>query len=444
MRISSLRWWTVLLPTVTIILIDYARHKLIAGFTHPWQDEAVLLVGVLLVALATSQLLFHRIDRSQQRQREAEMLRQIGVEVTSNLELDSVLNSILLRGREALDTDCLGIALAAGPRRQLILQARDAATSQRLPAPSDAIFPWETAETGEERERAVAPPAQNGKGCPACARCLALPLRMGPQLLGALCVGSRTSRPYSAPQRGVVEQMVHLASVAISNCLLHERAKNLATLEERDRIAREIHDSHAQALGYMSMRARGALEQLEQGKLDQVGVALQELAQAADDAYIDVREAILGLRLSAQAEGGLRAMLEDYLEKYSRQSRIAAQLVAQEESPFDLPPRIEIQLVRVIQEALTNVRKHAHATHAWVTLEQQDGIARVTVGDDGRGFDPAMAELPSGSHYGIVTMRERMAAIGGQLRLDSRAGGGTIVTATVSTASDEGEGEADG
>lgn len=444
MRVTGLRWWTVLLPTVAIILVDYARHKLIAGFTHPWQDEAVLLVGVLLVAFATSQLLFQRVDHSQQREREAEMLRQIGVEITSNLDLEAVLTSILLHGRKALDADCLGIAMTSAPRRELILQTREASTPRRLPAPSETSFPWETAETGVEGERISSLPAVPSESCPSCQRCLAFPLRMGSQQLGSLCVGSRGNKPFGPRQRGVTEHMAHLAAVAIANGLLHERAQNLATLDERHRIAREIHDSVAQALGYLSMKAQGTRDLLRRGEVEKVEASLVEMGQAANDAYVDVREAILGLRVSARPERGLREVLAEYLEKFSRQSKVAAELTTPEGGDFDLPPRTEIQLVRVIQEALTNVRKHAHAAHAWVRLERHDGVVRVIIGDDGQGFDPALVDRGPGTHYGITAMRERMAAIDGRLEVESRPGNGTTIAATVSLSGSKGEGNGHG
>ena len=439
-RVTWLWWWTVLLPTVVIILVDYARHRFSSsGYVHPWQNEAVLLLAVLVVAFVTSRLLFQRLERSQQRERESEMLRQIGVEVTSNLDLNAVLTSILLRGREALDADCLGIATAGGPDRVLTLQTREGGGPRRLTDQADAAFPWETAETGEPREQIVSRPVAPEEGCPSCRRCIALPMRMGTQLIGSMCVGSRSSRPSNPRLRGVTEQMANLAAVAIANSLLHERAQNLAILEERDRIAREIHDSVAQALGYLSMRAQGAGELLRRGEAKQVEAALAEMGQVADDAYIDVREAILGLRLSAQAERGLREVLEEYLEKFSRQSGVAATLATQEGGDLDLPPRSEIQLVRVIQEALTNVRKHARARHAWVRLDRRDDVARVTIRDDGQGFDPALLEEKQASHYGIATMRERMAAIGGHLEVESKPGKGTVIAATVSLASSKGE-----
>ncbi len=438
MRTRSLRWWAVLVPTVLIILLDYARHKLIAGYTHPWNDEVVLLVGVLLVAFATSRLLFQQVDRSQQREQQAKMLYEIGVDVTSNLNLDVVLNSILIRGREALDADCLGIALADGPRRELTRQRRLATSPSVVTVSPNSRFPWETVETGEEKEQENPTSTQLGDDCPSCGRCLAIPLRMGPQLLGAMCVGRSSSEPQSSRQRTVTGQMAHLAAVAIANSLLHEHAQNLATLEERDRIAREIHDSLAQALGYLSMRAQGAGELLRRGETEGVQATLLEMSQVANEAYADVREAILGLRVSARAETGLGEILQDYLKKFSHQSGVVAELEAVGEDYLDLPPRVQIQLVRVIQEALTNVRKHSHARHVWVKLERQECVARITISDDGEGFDLKLAESRSDGHYGIATMRERLAIIGGHLEVSSKPEKGTVIAATVSLAGRKG------
>ncbi|MHB0868608.1 MAG: GAF domain-containing sensor histidine kinase [Chloroflexota bacterium] len=430
MRVTSLLWWTVLLPTTAIILLDYTRHKLLAGFAHPWHDEAVLLVGVLLVAFATSQLLISRIERSQRQEQESEMLRQIGMEITSSLELDAVLSAILQRGRDLLGADCLGIALPNTSRRELILQADGFPSPRRLPAPPGVDFPWETMESGESREL-LREAAGSQDNCPACRRCLALPLRMGSQQLGALCVGSCAMRSHSPEERRLAGQMANLAAVALANSLLHERAQNLATLQERDRIAREVHDSLAQVLGYLSMKVRATRELLREGEVEEVETALLEVGQVADDGYVDAREAILGLRTSARPTGGLKGVLDEYLQKFSRQSGVAARLIVREGSPFDLPASTEIQLVRVIQEALTNVRKHAHASNAWVELEWSDGVGRVTVGDDGRGFDPTHAENQVNGSYGIAAMRERMAKVGGHLAVESQPGRGATVVATI-------------
>lgn len=440
-RLSGLRWWAVFLPTATIILIDYLAdygpHRLIAGFVHSWPDEAVLLLGVLIVAFGTTQILFQRMERSQQREAEAETLRQVGVEVTSNLEMDSILAAILLRGRETLSADCLGVALTGSPRRELTLQTRTSAAPKKLLVSPGTQFPWETLETGESREIFRPLPLGPAGECPSCRHCLALPLKMGSQLLGTLCAGSNVDKPCGVEKRRLATQMANVAAVAIANGLLHDRAQALAALEERDLIAREMHDSLAQTLSYLSMKAQSAREQLRRRERQEVDAALAEIQQVADDTYVDVREAIVGLRVSARAAGGLKGALEEYLQKFSRQSGVPAQLEVQEGFPANQPLQVELQLVRVVQEALTNVRKHAHATNAWVKLERQDSVGRITVGDDGRGFVPTEAEgMPEG-RYGIATMRERIAKIGGRLAVESEQGGGTTVTMTIPLRNDK-------
>lgn len=438
MRVMKLRWWAVLLPTVAILLLDYARHALISGFIHPWPDEAALLVGVLLVVFTTSQLLLQRIEGSQQREREAETLRRIGMEISSTLELESIRTALLFRGHQALGVDCLGMAMADPPHRELVLQTRDSTSPRRVLPGQGAHFLWEVMESGEPRELFQATPGDPTTGCPPCRRCLAIPLKMGSQPLGVLCVGSNAPTPYSPEDRRLAHQMASLASVALANGLLHERAQDLATLQERHRIAREMHDSLAQVLGHLSMKAESARGLLRRGEFASLEAELLEMRQVADDSYGDVREAILGLRVSPRASGELTRVLEEYLERFSRHSGVAARLVVEEGIPFHLPPRTEIQLVRVIQEALTNVRKHARATQAWVRLERYDGQGRITIGDDGQGFDPAWLERQPGGGYGIATMRERLAGIGGRLVVESAPGRGTTIVAMIPLAEGKG------
>lgn len=438
MRLTNPRLWAVLLPTAAIILVDYARHKLEGEGLHAWWNEAALLMGVLAVILATSQALFRRIERSQRREREAETLRQIGMEITSSLDLDAILASVLTRGCAVLGVDCLGVVMADPPRRELIMQTRGSTGPRRMQAPPGTDFLLEAMERGECREVGRDTPASAEGVCMFCRRCLAVPLRMGSEVLGALCAGSSRLAPFSPEDRELASQMANLASVAIANALLHERARNLATLEERDRIAREMHDSLAQVLGYLSMRASVARELLQRGDLEPLAAELVEMGKAADDAYLDVREAILGLRVSSSRSGGLAEALYGYIEKFSRQSGVAAQLDVQGGEPLELPPRIEMQLVRVIQEALTNVRKHARASNTLVKLKRHDGLLSVSVEDDGQGFDSTRGEMLPGGGYGIATMRERVSGIGGRLAIESAPGNGTIVVATVPLATSEG------
>jgi signal transduction histidine kinase len=431
MRVTRLHWWTILPPTAAIFLADYARHELVAGWNHPWWEQAALLAAVLLVTLITSQVLVTRIEKSRHRQREAETLRAIGMEIASSLELDAVLVSLLRWGREILGVDCLGVMMPDSWQREMVMQARGSLKPRRIRASEEYAFLREAMEIGECREVDRSTPTLARGTCMYCRRCLALPLRMGSQRLGALCVGTTRAAPFSAEDRRLAGEIANTASIAIANALLHEHAKKLATLEERDRIARELHDNLAQVLGYLSMKAAGARELLLRGNTDHLDTDLLEMGQAADEGYLDAREAILGLRTSTDAPGGLSGALEQYLEKFSRQSGVAAQLEVPE-SPFGaLAPAVEIQVVRVIQEALTNVRKHARAANAWVTLEQDRERVWITVRDDGRGFDTDKRGGQAPDGYGLAMMRERLTSIGGHVAVRSAPGKGTTIVAEV-------------
>ncbi len=435
MRVMAFHWWTVLLPTVAIIAVDYARHELLTGWMHPWWEEGALLAGVFAVTLGTSLLLSSRVERSRRRERESETLRRIGMEITSTLELNATLASVLRNGREILGVDCLGIAVADSPQRELMVQTRGAPAPKRMRAQAGMNLVWEAIATGENQEVARLTPLSAEGACMFSRHCLAFPLRMGSQVLGGLCVGTSRSRPPNPDDRRLAEQLAHLASVAIANALLHDRARNLATLEERDRIAREMHDSLAQVLGYLSMKAASARDLVARSESVRLDAELVEMKQVADEAYMDVREAILGLRSSARTSGGLLVALEEYLQKFSRQAGVSAQLQVQDGQAFSLPPRSEIQLVRVIQEALTNVRKHARAGSVRVKLEKDDRQVRVTIQDDGQGFQSSAAAKPSNG-YGLLSMQERLAGLGGRLNIASVPGRGTTVTAWVPLAVD--------
>jgi len=207
-----------------------------------------------------------------------------------------------------------------------------------------------------------------------------------------------------------------------------------AVLLERDRIAREMHDSLAQVLGVLHLRLRSL------GTLPDVSATareeLDDLADLSQEAYRDVREAILGLRESSRGDRTLLESLGAYVEKFSRQSQISTTLDASLDGDLRLSPECEVQVIRVIQEALTNVRKHSGARSARVQVDTTPAQTRFVVEDDGRGFDPAA--LPKDRQgFGLHTMRERTEQVQGRLTIDSEPGRGTRVVVELPRAEDD-------
>ena len=178
---------------------------------------------------------------------------------------------------------------------------------------------------------------------------------------------------------------------------LLQQQRALATLHERDRVARELHDTLGQVLGFIKMQAAVAQTYLERGEPDEAKRRVERMAAAAQDAQSDVREYILGTRAVASGPAPLVPLLRDYLRQFGENCGIAAGLnVSPELDDRVFEPMAGTQLLRIIQEALTNVRKHARAHSVEVRIAVRDGCAEATVQDDGAGFDPAAVQICRG------------------------------------------------
>jgi signal transduction histidine kinase len=177
-----------------------------------------------------------------------------------------------------------------------------------------------------------------------------------------------------------------------------------------------MHDGLAQVLGYVNTKSQAVEELLAAGRPDVARAQLAELSAAARSVYVDVREAILGLTSPIAPERGLVGALEEYARLFSEASKLATTVDASGAArAVRMTPEAQAQTFRIVQEALTNVRKHASALRARVSLDANDEALVVLVQDDGRGIEPGQEEHGEWPHYGIKAMRERAAALGGTI-----------------------------
>jgi signal transduction histidine kinase len=218
------------------------------------------------------------------------------------------------------------------------------------------------------------------------------------------------------------------AAIAIENARLYETVRGMATVEERERLAREMHDGLAQALGFLSLKLALAERMVEGNPESPLRVSLGEMRKVAANAYEEVRQAIFGLRTMVSRGLGLVPTLSEYLHEFSQQAGLEVKLEVQQESDLTkFAPEVEVQLVRIVQEALHNVRKHAGARTAWVRFWREGGDLLMAVEDDGVGFDPTGPLVDGQRHFGLATMRERAESVGGFLTVRLRGGTGTQV-----------------
>lgn len=207
-----------------------------------------------------------------------------------------------------------------------------------------------------------------------------------------------------------------------------EQKSIVATLQERERLARELHDGIGQVLGYLGMQTQTALKWMHDGNDEKAESLLRRLVEVAKDAHADVRESILGLKTGSGEQWSFIPALKEYIDRFQANYGIRAELVlfaGIEENTFD--GGRGVHLLRAIQEALTNARKHSGAHTLKVCLELDGNKAAITITDDGRGFDVSRLGSGNSGHLGLVFMRERMEQIGGSLKIESIPGGGTVL-----------------
>lgn len=258
------------------------------------------------------------------------------------------------------------------------------------------------------------------------------PMRVGHRIEGA-AVLTRTmqTRPFATRQLDLLSTLTSSAALIVRNTQLYARSEEAAIAEERTRIAREIHDGLAQDLSFLVLKASAAQKLLGRGEERELLRELREITDQLRQDAREVRRVIFALRpLDIEALGFMPA-LEKFIKEFAQANDIDTHFVMQGDA-LRLPPKLETALFRLVQEALNNIRKHAHAKQAWVDLELVQGqTARLTVRDNGCGFDleQGAKKAQTRGSVGLVQMRERAERAGGTFRVESQINGGTCVVA---------------
>lgn len=370
----------------------------------------------------------HLFEDVLRRGRDAQALYEIGLKIASLQDIGETLRSVVEQAQEMLGGEASGLCLARRDGSSPMLAAccgLEGAFRQSpqpvppLPAPPDV------APAGAAEQEAGPPCTLFSDEFQASQ--VSAQIRIGITVVGDLCVSSRDGQRFSDHNRDLLARLADMAAIAISNARLLEGERYLAVLEERERLSREMHDSLAQVLGHLHLKARAASRGLSEEGIARAERELNEMAALAHEAYVDVREAIMGLRQSPSPALGVIETLNEYLPKFGRQSGINVELDVNGLEKPNLSPESEVQLVRVIQEALTNVRKHAGAADARISIREHDAELSVCIEDDGQGFESALFERGAGRGFGVRIMRERIEQLGGRFHIESSPGRGTKV-----------------
>lgn len=254
-----------------------------------------------------------------------------------------------------------------------------------------------------------------------------IPLLAGDHYVGFFGLNSRQVVTWDQGQIRFLASLGRQIGLVTYHAQQAEKMKGSAAVEERLRLGEELHDSLAQTLGFLNLQMTLTGNLLGQGRLDEAQAHLQEMQVLTKATLDDVCEAIASLR-TGYAQGQFLPMLQEFLDDYRVHSGLAVGLTIDDRASLRFSPEASVQLVRIVQEALTNVRKHARASQACITAEPDGDWTRISVQDDGEGFDPAQAVTPGSRQFGLSIMRGRAESVGATLEIDARPGHGSRVT----------------
>ncbi|MBR6975460.1 MAG: type IV pili methyl-accepting chemotaxis transducer N-terminal domain-containing protein [Ottowia sp.] len=249
--------------------------------------------------------------------------------------------------------------------------------------------------------------------------------------IGSFSVHFRSPRTLSLSEQQLLRSLGHLLGVALENRRLAAQERELAVVRERSLVAQGLHDSLAQELNFLNLQLQLLDDAVQRGDSGEVDEILPLLRTGVQESYKDVRELLSNFR-SKLEQGDLLAAIDDTIARFRRQSGdCTVALDVEQRHGAPLAPEQQLQVLFILQEALSNIRKHAQAQHVQVHVHNGHDFI-LTVRDDGCGFDPqALAGRSEGGHIGMNIMHERAERMGATISIDSAPGRGTCVTLTL-------------
>jgi signal transduction histidine kinase len=254
-------------------------------------------------------------------------------------------------------------------------------------------------------------------------------------LVGLFVLLGAKSEEQNLARKGMIAELAQanqrLADMMAENTGLQAQlltqAREAGAGDERQRLAREIHDTLAQGLTGIITQLEAAQQTASEPERDR---RIGNAKRLARDSLAEARRSVQALRPQALEDSKLPDALADEVTRWTATSGVAAE-VKSTGDPRALHPEVEVTLLRMAQEALANVAKHAAAQHAWVTLSYMEDVVTLDVRDDGSGFAPQTQNSADGGGFGLIAMRQRVGRLAGQLEIESEPGAGTAVSASL-------------
>jgi signal transduction histidine kinase len=386
-----------------------------------------------------------RREEAERRRQVAEGLRDILAVLNSSRPLGEILDYIVTQASHLLGSDGTILCRLDRQSQWLSIQASHGLSAEftehmafqvgRVSIIGEAVLTRRPTTTSNLAERLTHPdiPAEAREMAVRFAAIyrtiLAVPLLQKEEIYGALVLYFRAERQFTEEEVNLAVTFADQAALAIENARLREQSEQAAAMEERGRLARELHDSVTQSLYSVTMYTEAAARLMTAGQAAEAAEYLRDARDTAQEALREMRLMIYQLRPPVLEKGGLAVALQVRLDAVERRGGIHAELIVEGED--HLLPGIQAELHQIAQEALNNALKHAHAREVQVRLHFGGAATCLEVQDDGVGFELTAAQ--AGGGMGLPGMVERAQKIGARLEIQAAPGQGTKVLVEVPT-----------
>ena len=433
------------------------KITVVPPFWATWWFRGIVLLALVGTAYGGYRLRVRRLEargrklesQVDDRTKELAALNAVATVVSYSLNLQDILSSALDKVLEVMEIEAGGIYLLQEDTQVLTVVAHKGLSAQFVEE-IDCLqvgegFSGRVVQTGEPlvvRDVSTDPRLTRSVAREIGFHSLAIaPLVSRAAVLGSLFAVTHGLREFSEWEIELLASIGAQIGVAVENARLYEQAQQVAVVEERQRLARELHDSVTQSLHSSALLAEAGQRLVSAGDLERTGHYLARLGEISQQALKEMRLLVYELRPLALRQVGLVGALQHRLDAVERRAGVDARLVVVGRAPGerqepDLPADVEETLYRIAQEALNNALKHAQPSSVTVTLRIDGPPAGrrvdLEVADDGRGFEPDGVDGVDGTGgIGLVSMRERAEKIGGTLTIRSAPGEGTTIIATI-------------
>jgi len=371
-------------------------------------------------------------ERTRGERRRSEQLRQINEaarRISSILTLNELIPYVVDSLQETFGFYNVNIFLTDDESDNLILKAGAGGYSEDVPTgymikKGDGIIGW-VARSGEPfvaGDVGKEPRYIYVEQLPDTASELAVPIKIGGEILGVLDIESTEIDAFDEVDLFTVRTLGDQIAIAIENARLYEETREMAVLDERNRLAREIHDTLAQGFTGIVLQLEAAEQAIDQDTNEALG-HLDRARELARESLNEARRSVWALRPEKLEQSSLLLTIQQQVEKFEQDTGVSATFNS-DRKERKLAVEIENALLRICQESLTNVQRHAEASRVEVTLAFEGNAVILCVRDNGVGFDP---ETPKEQRFGLISIRERARLLGGTLEIKSEKDKGTQI-----------------